>query len=144
YDKEAQYPEVDGTYTPCIAGSSFIYGVSIKNQIEARRRIGYCPQFDAIFDLLTAYEHLKFYGTIKRLRRKELEDQIRVLLKALSLSKYKNRRAGTYSGGNKRKLSAAIAMIGNPPVVFFRYDVICPFFLIIIIINFVICFLENR
>ncbi|ETO32510.1 ABC transporter family protein [Reticulomyxa filosa] len=110
------------------AGNAFIYGVSIKNQIEARRRIGYCPQFDTVFDLLTAYEHLKFYGTVKGLRGKELEDQIRVLLKALSLSKYKNRRAGTYSGGNKRKLSVAIAMIGNPPVVFLGMQFISFFF----------------
>ena len=36
----------------------------------------------------------------------------------LLLTQYQNRRAGTYSGGNKRKLSVAIAMIGNPPIVF--------------------------
>ena len=41
-----------------------------------------------------------------------------MLLKVLSLTKYANRRAGTYSGGNKRKLSVAIAMIGNPPIIF--------------------------
>merc|ERR1712223_965144 len=46
------------------------------------------------------------------------KDQVNLLLKVLSLTKYKNRKAGTYSGGNKRKLSVAIAMIGNPPVVF--------------------------
>jgi len=40
------------------------------------------------------------------------------LLDALSLRQFENRRAGTYSGGNKRKLSVAVAMIGNPPVVF--------------------------
>jgi len=41
-----------------------------------------------------------------------------MLLEVLSLTKYQDRRAGTYSGGNKRKLSVAIAMIGNPPIVF--------------------------
>merc|ERR1719221_32543 len=41
-----------------------------------------------------------------------------MLLDVLSLRKYADRRAGTYSGGNKRKLSVAIAMIGNPPIVF--------------------------
>jgi len=46
------------------------------------------------------------------------KDQVNLLLRVLSLTKYKNRKAGTYSGGNKRKLSVAIAMIGNPPVVF--------------------------
>ena len=39
-------------------------------------------------------------------------------LKKLGLLPYKNRCAGTYSGGNKRKLSTAIAFIGNPAVVF--------------------------
>merc|ERR1712223_1462395 len=46
------------------------------------------------------------------------KDQVNLLLKVLSLTKYKNRKAGTYSGGNKRKLSVAIAMIGNPPILF--------------------------
>merc|ERR1712154_539759 len=78
---------------------------------------GYCPQFDAIFDLLTAREHLKFYAMIKGLSGKEADEQVTVLLNALTLNKYKNRVAGTYSGGNKRKLSVAVAMIGNPPVI---------------------------
>jgi ATP-binding cassette subfamily A (ABC1) protein 3 len=39
-------------------------------------------------------------------------------IKEMDLSKYENVPAGTYSGGNKRKLSVAIAMIGNPPVIF--------------------------
>lgn len=36
----------------------------------------------------------------------------------MDLKKYENILAGTYSGGNKRKLSVAIAMLGNPPIVF--------------------------
>ena len=55
---------------------------------------------------------------MKGLRGKELQEQIDVLLKVLNLKKYKHRRAGTYSGGNKRKLSVAMSMIGNPPIVF--------------------------
>merc|ERR1712013_686840 len=90
----------------------------ISNQLAARRYVGYCPQFDAIFDLLTAAEHLKFYAMIKGLRGEEADEQVKVLLSALTLNKYKDRNAGTYSGGNKRKLSVAVAMIGNPPVIF--------------------------
>merc|ERR1711902_458549 len=67
---------------------------------------------------LTAREHLNFYGRIKGLYGDELKSQIDKLIEVLSLGKYANRRAGTYSGGNKRKLSVAIAMIGNPPIVF--------------------------
>src|SRR5690606_9141927 len=46
-----------------------------------------------------------------------LEKQINLLLDALSLKPFEKRLVRTYSGGNKRKLSVAIAMIGNPPVV---------------------------
>eukprot|EP01083_Nonionella_stella_P193084 713453_1 len=100
------------------SGSAFIAQYSISNQLQCRRYVGYCPQFDAIFDLLTAKEHLKFYAMIKGLRGAEADEQVNVLLSALNLTKYRNRRAGTYSGGNKRKLSVAMAMIGNPPVIF--------------------------
>ena len=55
---------------------------------------------------------------IKGLSPNEANKQVKVLLSALTLNKYKNRIAGTYSGGNKRKLSVAVSMIGNPPVIF--------------------------
>merc|ERR1719166_32504 len=99
-------------------GEAYINGISIDNQTAIRRFVGYCPQFDALFPLLTAREHLNFCGRIKGLYGDELKSQIDKLLTALSLTKYENRRAGTYSGGNKRKLSVAVAMIGNPPVIF--------------------------
>ena len=99
-------------------GDAYINGISISNQTKVRRFVGYCPQFDALFPLLTGREHLSFYGRVKGLSGEELQTQIEMLLNVLSLTKYANRRAGTYSGGNKRKLSVAIAMIGNPPIVF--------------------------
>jgi len=100
------------------SGSAFIANFPISNQLSCRRYVGYCPQFDAIFELLTAAEHLKFYAMIKGLKGDEADEQVKVLLSALTLNKYKNRTAGTYSGGNKRKLSVAVSMIGNPPVIF--------------------------
>jgi len=99
-------------------GDAYINGTSISHQTTVRRFVGYCPQFDALFPLLTGREHLSFYGRVKGLTGTELQTQIAMLLNVLSLNKYANRRAGTYSGGNKRKLSVAIAMIGNPPIVF--------------------------
>lgn len=80
--------------------------------------MGYCPQFDALHDLLTGTEHLKFYGRIRGVPEASLEKMSRSLLEGLTLTEFADRPAGTYSGGNKRKLSVAIALIGNPPVVF--------------------------
>ena len=102
----------------CSSGTGFIHGYPITQQSIIRRFIGYCPQFDALFELLTGEEHLRFYGTLKGLQGDELNEQIEMLLNVLSLQKYRNRRAGTYSGGNKRKLSVAMSMIGNPPIIF--------------------------
>eukprot|EP01084_Bolivina_argentea_P100177 179935_1 len=99
-------------------GIAYINRIPISNQIACRRMIGFCPQFDAVFDLLTAKEHLTIYGMIKGLRRREVEEEANELITKLTLSPYADKRAGTYSGGNKRKLSVAIAMIGDPPIVY--------------------------
>ena len=93
-------------------GNAYINGVSIYNQRKSRRFIGYAPQHDALFDKLTAVEHLKFYALLKGLKGDELDRQIDILLDALSLQEYKHKLSETYSGGTKRKLSVAMSMIG--------------------------------
>ena len=85
------------------SGTAFINGHSIvSEQLKCRRYIGYVPQFDAIFTLLNCEEHLKFYGLVKGLSNKQTNQQKEILLKSLTLEKYRKRLAGTYSGGNKR------------------------------------------
>jgi len=85
---------------------------------EARRQIGYCPQFDAIFEGLTVREHLEIYATLKGVKR-ELRDQlIEKQIDDMDLRDYTNIHANNLSGGNKRKMSVAMAMIGNPPLIF--------------------------
>jgi len=80
--------------------------------------MGYCPQFDALHELLTAEETLQMYGRIRGVPERNLQQMVAYLIDRLSLREYCKRPAGTYSGGNKRKLSVAIALIGNPKVVF--------------------------
>ena len=92
---------------------------NVKTQFSfARKQIGYWPQFDAIFNLMTVREHLEFYGRIKKIPRNLIEPLIQAQLKSMNLEQYEKKLAGTLSGGNKRKLSVAMAMLGNPPVVF--------------------------
>ena len=85
---------------------------------HARRQIGYCPQFDAIFEGMTVMEHLIFYSRIKGILGKYRNEIIRRQIEEMDLKEYVNVRAEKLSGGNKRKLSVAMAMIGNPPIVF--------------------------
>jgi ATP-binding cassette subfamily A (ABC1) protein 3 len=100
-------------------GESHIKGFNVKSQFsEARKQIGYCPQFDAIFGLMTVREHLEFYAKIKKIPKSYVETLIKAQIKSMNLEQYENKQSGTLSGGNKRKLSVAMAMIGNPPVVF--------------------------
>ncbi|XP_029367229.1 ATP-binding cassette sub-family A member 2 isoform X4 [Echeneis naucrates] len=100
-------------------GEAFINGNSIlKDLLHVQQSIGYCPQFDALFDDLTAREHLELYTRLRGIPWKDQERVVQWALEKLELSKYADKPAGTYSGGNKRKLSTAIALIGYPSLIF--------------------------
>ena len=100
------------------SGNIFIDNKNInKNFDSIRSLIGYCPQFDAIFDFLTVYENLEFYGLIKGAKKEKIKDIINALIEEMNLLKFKNKIAGSLSGGNKRKLSVAISLICNPPII---------------------------
>eukprot|EP00062_Callorhinchus_milii_P012447 gi/632959600/ref/XP_007895712.1/ PREDICTED: ATP-binding cassette sub-family A member 13 [Callorhinchus milii] len=78
--------------------------------------IGYCPQYDALDDLLTGWEHLYFYCRIRGLPEKMISKHMHDLTQHLYLTSHVNKLVKTYSGGTKRKLSTAIALIGKPAV----------------------------
>uniref|UniRef100_H3CEJ3 ATP-binding cassette sub-family A member 2 n=1 Tax=Tetraodon nigroviridis TaxID=99883 RepID=H3CEJ3_TETNG len=100
-------------------GEAFINGNSIlKELLRVQQSIGYCPQFDALFDDLTAREHLQLYTRLRGVPWKDQQRVVQWALEKLELSKYADKPAGTYSGGNKRKLSTAIALIGYPSLIF--------------------------
>ena len=99
-------------------GSIYINGLNlIKNFDEVKLMFGYCPQFDAIFPYMTVYENLEFYSKIKGVDPRKLSEIIKAMIESMTLTKYTNKLAGRLSGGNKRKLSVAISMICNPPIV---------------------------
>jgi ATP-binding cassette, subfamily A (ABC1), member 3 len=68
-----------------------------------------------LLDKLTVREHLELFSTIKGVPR--VEETIIKMLSILDLERFANVNSSELSGGNKRKLSVGIAMIGNPPVV---------------------------
>ncbi|XP_034412914.1 phospholipid-transporting ATPase ABCA1-like [Cyclopterus lumpus] len=104
---------------PVSSGEAFLNGYSIQTEMsEVHQNMGYCPQFDAIDDLLTGREHLEFYARLRGVPEKEVTMVAEWGIQKLGLVKYSSKSAGTYSGGNKRKLSTAIALIGCPQVIF--------------------------
>lgn len=72
--------------------------------------MGVCPQFDAT-DQMTAIEHLRFYARIRGVT--DVEYNVREVEKAVGLESFSSRMAAKLSGGNKRKLSLAIALMGT-------------------------------
>lgn len=99
-------------------GMLTVMGYDIHSQFDkARKFIGYCPQYDTIYDLLTVEEHIRFQMVLKGIPHRFREQMLEKTLKELNLTEYKNKNAGTLSGGNKRKLSVAMSLIGNPPVI---------------------------
>ncbi|CAJ1060852.1 phospholipid-transporting ATPase ABCA1 isoform X1 [Xyrichtys novacula] len=106
--------DTDVTY-----GEAFLNHYSVLTDMErVHQLMGYCPQFDAISDLLTGREHLELYARLRGVPEESVTRVAQWGVKKLGLTQYAEREAGGYSGGNKRKLSTAISLIGAPPVIF--------------------------
>ena len=90
----------------------------LRDPHAVKRLIGFCPQFDALFELLTGREHLALYARIKGVPESLINEVVEKKAAEMDLLQHYKRTAGRYSGGNKRKLSVACAMIGEPRIVF--------------------------
>uniref|UniRef100_A0A8C4IH44 P-type phospholipid transporter n=1 Tax=Dicentrarchus labrax TaxID=13489 RepID=A0A8C4IH44_DICLA len=100
------------------SGQASVAGHSVlTNILDVHQNMGYCPQFDAIDELLTGREHLHLYARLRGVPEAEISRVAEWAIHKLGLSEDAGRSAGTYSGGNRRKLSTAIAMIGCPALV---------------------------
>ncbi|KAI1918089.1 hypothetical protein LOZ61_000205 [Ophidiomyces ophidiicola] len=98
----------------CEGGEILVENISvIKQRAAARAHLGVCPQFDAM-DQMTVLEHLRFYARIRGVSN--VEHNVNEVVRAVGLTAFRNRMAAKLSGGNKRKLSLGIALMGNPTV----------------------------
>lgn len=91
------------------SGEAWVEGISIKtNMNEVHQRIGYCPQFDALFDDLTGRETLKIFALLRGIPTEDIYAVCSQLAEDLSFTKHLDKQVKTFSGGNKRKLSTAL------------------------------------
>jgi ABC-2 type transport system ATP-binding protein len=96
-------------------GSIKILGYNIPEQRnEAIRKIGYMAQRFSLYEDLTVYENMEFYGKLYGLKGSLLRERILKLLDFLELSEFKDRLAGKLSGGMKQRLALGVALIHNP------------------------------
>jgi len=103
---------------PVSNGDAIICGHSLVNNIEGvRQNIGLCPQFDFLFSTLTVKEHLHFYGTLAGLTGSALHEESLRLIEKVGLKEKIHCASKALSGGQKRKLSVCMALIGSNPIV---------------------------
>ena len=98
--------------TTISSGNITINGVDIVCQeSQYRYMFGYCPQYDCLNGFMTAYETLKFMAMLRGVETYKLDNEIQYWLEQLKLKKYENVEVCHYSGGTKRKLNTAMAMV---------------------------------
>ncbi len=101
------------------AGRATIDGIDVLAQPrEVRRRLGLSGQYAAVDEYLTGFENLDMIGRLYHLGRRRSRERARELLAQFSLSDAGDRPARTYSGGMRRRLDLAGALVAAPPVLF--------------------------
>ncbi|NMO93239.1 ATP-binding cassette domain-containing protein [Actinomycetospora sp. TBRC 11914] len=101
------------------AGRATIDGVDVlANPREVRKRLGLSGQYAAVDEYLTGFENLDMIGRLYHLGRRRSRERARELLAQFSLTDAGDRPTRTYSGGMRRRLDLAGALVAAPPVLF--------------------------
>ncbi|XP_073516404.1 ATP-binding cassette sub-family A member 9-like isoform X2 [Phyllobates terribilis] len=101
------------------AGSASIYNHQLsspRDLVEMQKMIGFCPQWDVKFDFLTVRENLEFFSRIKGIAPREVTSEVSKVISDLDLNNIEGTKASKLSGGKRRRLTLAIALLGNPKV----------------------------
>ena len=106
-----------GLLTPT-AGKVSVEGFDVRTQgDEARKVMGVSPQETAVYSYLTGRENVELFGELQDLPRKTLDERTDYVIEKVGLMEEAGRRVGNYSGGMKRRVSIAMALVADPKVV---------------------------
>ena len=101
------------------SGSFSIDGLTYqKNKNQLKQLIGIVPQEYALYPTLTAFENLKYFGSMYGLKGKALTEKINAYLKHLGLLDFAHKKIDTFSGGMKRRINLIASILHNPKVLF--------------------------
>ena len=107
------------TLLPPTSGTAKVAGLDVVHQGAAvRRTIGASLQESALDPFLTGTEHMRLQSSLHGLRRAERERRGAELLERVGLTEAANRKVGGYSGGMKRRLDLALALVHEPRILF--------------------------
>jgi len=101
------------------SGSIEIFGFNIEtNSCEIKQISSYIPQTYAFYPNLSAFENLEFFGALYGLKGELLKQQIAYCIETTGLTKFIHAKAGTFSGGVKRRLNIAIGLLNSPKIIY--------------------------
>lgn len=104
------------TLLPKKDGSITIYDIPIENEKEIRNIIGYLPQEFSMYPSMNILEAMDYLAILAGLKKQEKKERIEMLLKKVNLMEHKNKKVKALSGGMKRRLGIAQALLNNPKV----------------------------
>ncbi|HEY7632944.1 MAG TPA: ATP-binding cassette domain-containing protein [Thermoleophilaceae bacterium] len=100
-------------------GTAYVDGLDVvKDAAQLRTQIGLAGQYAAVDESLTGRENLELFGRLYRMRAREARERADDLLERFDLSAAGNRLVNTYSGGMRRRLDLAGALVARPPMLF--------------------------
>lgn len=105
------------TVLPASSGKATLAGLDVRKQAEEIRKIlGYMPQDFSQYPDLSLEENLSFFADIQRVPANQKKQRIEQMLEFTHLSRFRSRSAGKLSGGMKKKLALACAMVHDPQI----------------------------
>ena len=103
--------------TSITSGTIEYQGHEFEEKLCPSHTIGICPQANTLWAYLTVQEHLRVYAYLKGIPTMEAKETISFLLVALGLEEHSQKKVSQLSGGTKRKLCVALAVIGAPDII---------------------------
>jgi sodium transport system ATP-binding protein len=102
------------------SGTALIDGLDVREEpLQVRRRLGYISGDTGVYERMTAREMIAYFGRLHQIPEVEIAGRVEEIVKLLDMKRFADRMAGTYSAGQKQKLSIARTIVHDPPVLVF-------------------------
>ncbi|TMT01920.1 ABC transporter ATP-binding protein [Apilactobacillus nanyangensis] len=95
------------------SGNSEVFGIHMPNR-KILNKMGYMAQSDSLYSSLSARENLIFFAKMREVKKEDLTSEIDRVSQVVDLKNQLDKKVDNFSGGMKRRLSLAIALLGNP------------------------------